>query len=99
MIAAGIAAIIAIGWFLMLVMIAIFIACSIIFTINLVKCIRFKWQTRYLVPFIITGAIITLMSLYVIETLLEYAFTPKVPTGGSSASSIETVITYLVTVI
>ena len=94
MIGAGVLAILAIGWLLMIIGLMIFIACSIIFTINLVKCIRFKWRAKYLVPFIITGAIITIMTLYIIKSLLEYAFTMNASAGDASAS-IETTITYL----
>ena len=91
---AGIGMIILLGWIIIIVVSSIFIAASIVFIINLIKAIKKKWPKKYLIPVIISGAIISVTLFLVVKELLEtltYQFT------HSNSSSIETTLFYLKT--
>ena len=77
-----------IGWFLIIIGFLFFIAATIVFIINLVLCIKNKWQKKNLIPMIISGAILTYFLFSFAHTLIEYAITPKVSNGDTESALI-----------
>ena len=66
----------------------VFIPCLIIAIINLVKCIKYHWRKRNVIPFAITGSIsllfILVIAIFFILALCAYLANP---TGTSSSSA------------
>lgn len=66
----------------------IFVPALIIFIINLVKGIKYKWPKKYLIPVIITGVILaifaTLALRYLAEEIIRFV---SLSFGGNASSS------------
>lgn len=66
----------------------VFIPALIIFIINLVKGIKYKWPKKYLIPVIITGVILaifaTLALRYLAEEIIRFV---SLSFGGNASSS------------
>ena len=74
---------------------SIFVPAVIIFIINLVKAIKLKWPKKHLIPVIITGVIISVVILLILDFIFDQIKQNVAQLNMQSSSSIALLITYL----